>query len=67
MEALSDDRALLSIPDTCRVISLGRSTVYELINNGDLKTVKVGSRRLVIRRSIDDLVDRLASGGAEAA
>lgn len=35
------------IPDAVRVSGLGRTKLYELIKTGELKTVRVGGRRLV--------------------
>jgi len=52
MEAL-----LLSIPETAKVLSLGRSKVYELIGEGRLATVCIGRRRLIRAESIRALVD----------
>ncbi len=65
MQEHVDDRALVSIPETCRILSLGRSTVYELLDN-KVRTVKVGKRRLVVRSSINDFVDSLSDDGEGA-
>lgn len=56
----NDDRALVSIPEACRILNLGRSTTYKLFNSNDLVTVKVGRRRLVLKSSIDEFVRRLS-------
>ncbi len=46
------DTLLCSIPDTARVLGLGRSKVYGLISDGRLIKVTIGRRRLVRTDSI---------------
>lgn len=43
---------LLRIPETCRALGIGRSKVYDLINEGRLEKVKIGKRTLVRVASI---------------
>ena len=44
----ADDRLALSITEAARLLGVGRTTVYqELIDTGQLRTVKIGTRRLV--------------------
>ena len=50
---------LLSISDTAKVLGVGRSKLYALINEGSLETVPVGRRRLVVVASIERFVERL--------
>lgn len=40
-------------------LSLGRSTVYNLINKGELKTVNIGTRRLIKSTEIDRYIQDL--------
>ncbi|ESQ83053.1 hypothetical protein AEAC466_14415 [Asticcacaulis sp. AC466] len=47
------------IDEAVKASGLGRSFLYERIAAGDLKSVKVGGRRLVLR---DDLIAFLTSG-----
>lgn len=54
----------LSIKDAGRVLALGRSKIYELINAGALDTVKVGSRTLVRVSSIKAFSDGLSKRAA---
>ena len=42
----------LSIAATAQALSLGRTKIYELINDGRLATFKVGRRTLVTVQSI---------------
>lgn len=56
MEKLS-----VSIPDTGNALGVGRSSVYELIKSGHLKTIKIGRRTLITVESIRALVDQQAA------
>lgn len=47
---------LLSIPAAAKVLSIGRSKVYDLIDRDELHTLTVGRRRLVSRSAIADFV-----------
>ena len=42
----------LSINDTAHALGIGRTKIYELINAGQLETVKIGRRTLVRIASI---------------
>jgi excisionase family DNA binding protein len=49
-------RRALSIKEAAEACNLSRATVYRLIADGKLATLKVGSRRLVPVASIDTLL-----------
>jgi len=51
----------LSIEEAAEACGLSRATLYRLLNDGKLTTIKVGARRLVPVGSIDALLD----GGAQ--
>lgn len=57
---------LNSIESTMAQLGLGRSKVYELIAAGELRSVKVGRRRLVSDAAINEFVARLDVGGDAA-
>lgn len=44
------------IREACRLIGLGRSTVYELIAAGELEMIKVGAATLIPMDSLERLV-----------
>jgi len=50
---------LLAIKQAIYELGIGRTAIYELINDGKLKTVKIGRRRLVPIEAIDELVAKL--------
>lgn len=58
---MSANKLLATIAETKGLTGLGKTKIYDLIDDGTLESVKVGSRRLVKMSSIR----RLA--GAEAA
>jgi excisionase family DNA binding protein len=60
-QAPSLDRRALSIEEAAKTCGLSRATIYRLLNNGKLTTIKVGARRLVPVGAIDVLL----SGGAK--
>ena len=45
------------IPDACQRIGLGRSSLYELIKSGHLRTVRIGGRTLIPESELQRLVD----------
>jgi excisionase family DNA binding protein len=52
------DPVLCSIADAARMLGIGRTKVYELIDEGSLATITIGTRRLV---KVDS-IKRLAEG-----
>lgn len=47
----------LSIQDAVKITSLSRSTLYRMMDAGDLPTVKIGTRRLIRRADLDALLN----------
>lgn len=45
-----------SIADACRVSSIGKTRLYQLINEGKLKTTKLGKRTLIPAESLRRLI-----------
>lgn len=48
----------IRISDAAKTLSIGRTTIYKLIDDGTLQTIKVGRRRLILTRSIQELCDQ---------
>lgn len=44
------------IPDACRRLGVGRSSLYELIKSGDLRTIKIGTRTLVPESELQRII-----------
>jgi excisionase family DNA binding protein len=53
------DPLLLSIPEVARRLSIGRSMAYELVNSGQIATVRIGQRRLIARQELERYVAKL--------
>jgi excisionase family DNA binding protein len=55
-----DDRSsrmtLLTVKEAASILGIGRSTVYDLIYAGRIRSVKIGSSRRIRRGDLDDLV-----------
>lgn len=49
---------LLSVNDTAEYLGITRSSVYRMINAGDLPVVHVGSRTLLDRHDLDAFIER---------
>jgi len=49
-------KRLISISETCLALSVGRTTVYELIRQGKIEALHIGRRHLVKADSISRLL-----------
>lgn len=52
-------RILITLPETARILGVGRSTVSRLVRQGALECVSIGSLRRVPLQSVHDFVDQL--------
>ena len=57
--APSASKLTYSIASTAEVLDCGRTTVYQLLNEGKLQAVKLGGRTLVLDTSIRELLSNL--------
>lgn len=44
------------VPDVCRRLGLARTTIYELIKTGELRSFTVGTRRLVSEAALLEFI-----------
>lgn len=51
------DPISMRVPDACRYVGIGRSTLYVLIAKGEVEIVKLGSSTLVLTASLRRLVE----------
>ena len=58
---------VMRVPEACRYLGIGRSTLYVLIGKGEIEVIKMGSATLVITASLRSLVERLRSPNAQQA
>lgn len=63
MEALmsTQQARLRAIPGVMEDLCVGRSKVFELIESGELRSIKIGRRRLVPTSAIAEYIDKLES------
>lgn len=55
---MSDE--LITLDQARKVLGIGHSTIYRLIDNDpDFRTLKVGGRRMVRRKSLNEYIERL--------
>lgn len=50
---------LYSVPEARRRLRVGLTKFYELMNNGEIRTLKIGARRLVSEDAIIEFIARL--------
>ena len=62
-EALCGD-GLLTVRKAAEFLSISRSTLYGLMDNGELQFVKLGRSRRVPRRAVVELAARELQGGS---
>ena len=53
----------MRVPEACRYLGIGRSTLYVLIAKGQVEIIKMGSATLVLTSSLRALVERLRNSG----
>jgi excisionase family DNA binding protein len=53
--------ALLTVPEACATLRVSRWMFYRLVQQRQLRTVKIGSRRLVQASALDAYLQRLAT------
>jgi excisionase family DNA binding protein len=57
MSKLTSTKPISVTVKTAREITgLGNTTIYELIKRGELKTVSIGRRRLILYDSLESLI-----------
>lgn len=49
---------VVSVSEAAKALNLGRTSIYQLINEGRLEAVKLGSRRLIKLASIHQLIEQ---------
>lgn len=57
-------RLLHPLPEVMTLIGIGRSTLYELIANGEIKVVKIGRRTLVPHDELERFVKELSDSSS---
>lgn len=55
-------RVAYSIPETAAKLGIGRTLAYRLIEEGQLRSVKLGKRHIVTAKELDDFLNRKQGG-----
>lgn len=50
-----------SISEACRILSIGRTTLYSAINDGSLEASKIGRRTIVTSEALSKFIQSLPS------
>jgi excisionase family DNA binding protein len=53
------EKLLVTVPEACASLGIGKTVLYELIKARKIETVKNGSRRLVVVESLRAYVNAL--------
>ena len=62
MNQTLDNLITATIGNFCEISDIGRSKVYELLDAGDLDSIKIGKRRLIVLDSYRRLIERQRGG-----
>ncbi len=60
------NRLLLTVEEAGQLLGVGRTTVYQLIGDGEIRTVKIGRSRRVARCDLEAFVEQLRADVATA-
>ncbi len=50
---------LLSVNETCKQLSIGRTLAYKLMGAGELEVVKIRGRTLITKSSVKKLIETM--------
>jgi excisionase family DNA binding protein len=64
-QSLEPTARLNSVEAIMERLCVGRSTVYQLLGSGELRSVKVGKRRLITESALIDFIEKLDAGIAD--
>lgn len=65
--AISHSPLLVNVTDAMRTLAVGRTKFYELVNDGEIELVKIGSKSCAVVATIEAYVDRLRTKGVARA
>jgi len=58
------ERMAFSVDEVCDMLGVSVPTVYARINDGTLRSLKMGRRRLILRADVEELFGRRSIGSA---
>jgi excisionase family DNA binding protein len=60
---LTNEAQLFSIDEVMQRLGVGRNTVFNLLGSGELRSVKLGRRRMVSAQALRDFIAALDQAG----
>jgi excisionase family DNA binding protein len=57
--SLANDKLSYRMDEAAKAVGLSKATLYRLIDKGELKTLKVGTRTLIRREVLEAFLDRV--------
>ena len=54
-----------TVAQACRISGIGKTMLYDLIAQGRIDKIKIGSKTLIPAKSLHALIDTAATGSAE--
>lgn len=67
MTATTPQRLLYTPDNAGAILDVGRTTIYALIQSGELKSVKIGRCRRIPASALEDYINKLTEAGTETA
>jgi excisionase family DNA binding protein len=58
------DKLVLGLDEVADMLSIGRTLTNQLVREGQIRSIKIGHRRLVARADLELYIDELRSGEA---
>ncbi|MGZ4904827.1 MAG: helix-turn-helix domain-containing protein [Halobacteriota archaeon] len=52
-----DEALTLSVEHAARLIGVSRSTVYRLVRDGELRAIRVGTRVLILKKPLMEMLE----------
>lgn len=53
------DKTLLNITEACEKLRIGRTRLYQILNTGQIKAVRMGKRTFIPAVAIDEFINGL--------
>lgn len=60
-----DQSLLLTVEEAAALLRIGRTTIFDLVMRGQIQSVRIGRRRLVVREGLQRYVSDLLTPPAE--
>lgn len=60
-QATRQDQPLLTVPDVCQRLKMGKSKVFEFLARGELQSLKIDGARRITEQQLADFINAQAS------